>query len=308
MAFTKSNTVGIIGMGWVGSSVAISLVLKGLVKKLLVHDVRRDIAEGEALDLRHGAGFVPSVEIHAAEIEDMMACGLIVITAGRGGKPGESRLELIHDNIGIAKDISQKLKGYTGILIIVSNPVDVLTYWYREFTGLPAGRVIGTGTFLDSARLRQMIGTKIGVEPKSIWANVIGEHGDSSVLLWSKAVVGGTALREWHGWEAAYEDDLKEEVHKAAQEIIRRKGATNHAIGLVTASLVKWLLRGERRVVALSTSLDGPHGLSGLALSLPCLISQQGVERVIEVSLAPEEKAGLMHSAEVVGSVIDQFR
>lgn len=295
-------------MGWVGSSVAISLVLKGLVNKLLINDVRGDIAQGEALDLRHGAGFVPSVQIDAAEIEDMMECGIIVITAGRGGKPGESRLELIHDNIGIAKDISRKLKGYEGILIIVSNPVDVLTYWYREFTGLPAGRVIGTGTFLDSARLRQMIGAKIGVEPKSIWANVIGEHGDSSVPLWSKAVIGGTALRDWQDWNPAYEDELKEEVHKAAQEIIRRKGATNHAIGLVTASLIKWLLRGEKRVVALSTSLDGPYELSGLALSLPCLISHRGVERVIESRLSKKEINGLNQSASVIRSVIDKFR
>ncbi|WP_420317093.1 L-lactate dehydrogenase [Ekhidna sp.] len=303
----KANQIGIIGMGWVGSSVASSILHNGICKELLLNDTREGLAEGEAMDFNHGSSFYPTAKIRSAAITEMRSCHAIVITAGRGGNPGETRLDLLKDNIGIAKDISNQLIGYEGILIIVSNPVDVLTYCYHQFTGLPSSQVIGTGTMLDTARLRSITGSKLNLDPRSIHAQVVGEHGDSEVVLWSSASIGGEPLRNWEGWQTSYEDEIADEVRKAAQEIIKRKGATNHAIGLVTATLLKWILRGDRRIINVSTSISGQFGLSGLAFSLPCLVSDKGVEKVLEISMDTDEKERLLQSAEVIKKAIDEI-
>lgn len=307
MAGIKNTQIGIIGMGWVGSSVASSILHQGICKELLLNDLREGLAEGEAMDFNHGSSFYPTASVRSADIQDMINCMAIVVTAGRGGKPGETRLELLKDNIGIAKKIATQLKGYKGILIIVSNPVDVLTYFYQKFSGLPAGKVIGTGTMLDTARLRSITGNQLNLDPRSIHAQVIGEHGDSEVVLWSSATIGGEPLRNWTGWESKDETSIAEEVRKAAQEIIKRKGATNHAIGLVTASLLKWILRGERRIITLSTTLQGTFGLRDLALSLPCLVSDQGIEKVMEITMTEEEKTKFFGSVEVIKKAIAEI-
>ncbi|MEQ8715822.1 MAG: L-lactate dehydrogenase [Cyclobacteriaceae bacterium] len=297
-------SIGIIGLGWVGSSVAISVLHRGICQELLLNDARPGLAKGEAMDFNHGSSFFPSTNVKAVDIPEMMHCNAIVITAGRGGSPTESRLDLLNDNIKIARDISNQLAGYKGMLVIVANPVDILTYFYQKFTGLPSGRVIGTGTFLDTARLREMVGRRLNVDPRSVHAKVIGEHGDSEVVLWSEANIGGMSLREWKGWEQSYESEIAEKVKRAAYDIIKKKGATNHAIGLVTATLLKWILRGERRVITLSTALNGPFGLSDLAISLPSLVSENGVEEVLEVTMDESEKTAFLHSADVITKAI----
>ena len=299
-----ASSIGIIGMGWVGASVAISVLHRGLCKKLLVADIKQEIAEGEAMDLNHGSSFFPTAETKACKVSDMLECSAIVITAGRGGKPGETRLDLLQENIRIAKSISEDLTSYKGLLIIVSNPVDVLTYYYQKFTGLPKERVIGTGTMLDTARLREIVGRRVQVDPKSIHAEVIGEHGDSEVVLWSGAKVGSLPIDHWNSWDTAYKEDIANQVKKAAQEIIKRKGATNHAIGLVTATLLKWLLRGDRRIVTVSSVLEGPYDIHDVALSLPTLLGEQGIEKVIPVELSAEEKTALDHSASILKQAI----
>jgi L-lactate dehydrogenase len=300
----KTKSIGIIGMGWVGSSVAISLLHAGVAGKLLLHDIREGIAEGEAMDLNHGSSFYPSCAVRSVGISEMKSCDVIVVTAGRGGRPEETRLQLLEENIKIARHISDELKGFIGILIVVANPVDVLTYYYQKFTGLPAGRVIGTGTMLDTARLREMIAQRLHLDAKSIHAQVVGEHGDSEVVLWSLASVGGVSLRKWKGWNSSMENEIGEQVRKAAQEIIKRKGATNHAIGLVTATLIKWFIRGERRIVNISTLMNGQHGLQDVALSLPTIISAEGAVEVLELELNPEEADGLQQSADVLKAAI----
>ncbi len=297
-------SIGIIGLGWVGSSVAISVLHRGICQELLLNDARPGLAQGEAMDFNHGSSFFPSTNVKAVDIPEMMHCNAIVITAGRGGSPTESRLDLLNDNIKIARDISNQLAGYKGMLVIVANPVDILTYFYQKFTGLPSGRVIGTGTFLDTARLREMVGRRLNVDPRSVHAKVIGEHGDSEVVLWSEANIGGISLREWKGWKQSYESEIAEKVKRAAYDIIKKKGATNHAIGLVTATLLKWILRGERRVITLSTALNGPFGLSDLAISLPSLVSENGVEEVLEVTMDESEKTAFLHSADVIRQAI----
>lgn len=294
-------------MGWVGSSVASSILHLGICKELLLNDLREGLAEGEAMDFNHGSSFYPTANVRSAEIKEMIGCKAIVVTAGRGGKPGETRLELLNDNIGIAKEIASQLKGYEGILIVVSNPVDVLTYFYQKFSGMSAGKVIGTGTMLDTARLRSITGHQLNLDPRSIHAQVVGEHGDSEVVLWSSATIGGEALRNWEGWKTEDEAIIAEQVRKAAQEIIKRKGATNHAIGLVTAALLKWILRGERRIITVSTSLEGVFGLNDVALSMPCLVSEKGVEKVLEISMTEEEKSKFFTSAEVIKKAIAEI-
>lgn len=292
--------IGIVGMGWVGSSVAISTLHSGLPTKLLLSDIRTELAEGEAMDLAHGAPFYASAKVGAVAVEDMTDADAVVISAGRGGRSGESRLDLLRDNAAIVRDIASKLTRLRGILVIVTNPVDVMTEVALEASGLPPARVLGTGTMLDTARLRQVLGRELRLEPRSIHAQVVGEHGDSEVVLWSGAHSGGLPLRRWPGWSSELEMAVADEVRQAAYEIIRRKGATNHAIGLVTAALLKWALRGGRRVLTVSRVQDGAMGLSGVALSLPSIVGSEGAVEVLEPEMDERERAALMESAEVL--------
>jgi L-lactate dehydrogenase len=294
------RTIGIIGTGWVGASIAISTLHSGVCTRLLLHDVRSEIAEGEAMDLTHGASFYPSAQVAVASVEEMVEADAVVVTAGRGGRADESRLELLRDNAAIARSIGERLAGSRGMIIVVSNPVDVLTHVMTEASGLPPERVLGTGTMLDTARLRHVLGRELHLDPRSIHASVIGEHGDSEVVLWSGARVGGTLLRRWPGWSTGLEDAVSTEVRQAAYEIIQRKGATNHAIGLVTAALLRWLLRGERRVLTVSRVQAGACGLRDVALSLPAVVGADGATRVIEPEMDAAERAGLEHSADVL--------
>lgn len=294
--------IGIIGVGWVGSSVAISTLHAGVATELLLHDAREAIAEGEAMDLAHGAAFYPSAEVRCAGLEAMLDADAIVIAAGRGGKPGETRLQLLRDNAAIVTEIARRLSGCRGIVVMVTNPVDVLTRLFTEVSGLPPSRVLGTGTMLDTARLRQLVGEAIGIDARSVHAHVLGEHGDSEVVLWSQASAGGGPLRGFTGWSAELERRIGEQVRTAAYEIIRRKGATNHAIGLVTAQLLRSMLRDERRVLTVSRVQEGALGLRGVALSLPSVIDARGAHTVLTPQPSADELEAVLHSAQVLES------
>ncbi len=292
--------VGIIGMGWVGSSIAISTLHSGIATELLLNDLRPGLAEGEAMDLVHGAAFLRSSRVRAAAIEEMKSADAIVFSAGKNGGPNESRLDLLRDNAAITRAVGQSLRGFEGILVVVTNPVDVLTAIMVESTGLPPSRVIGTGTMLDTARLRQVLGRELELEPRAIHAQVVGEHGDSEVVLWSGSRIGGVALRQWQGWSPEKESSIATEVRTAAYEIIQRKGATNHAIGLVTAALLRWILQGERRVLTISLVQNGAFGLSDVALSLPTVVGREGAIQVLEPDMSSDEKSAFLRSAGVV--------
>jgi L-lactate dehydrogenase len=294
--------VAIIGTGWVGSSIAISTLHSGVADELLLHDARGEVAEGEAMDLAHGATFYPTATVHTASIDEMIGADVIVVSAGRGGKPNESRLDLLRDNAAIVSAIGRRLAGFSGTIVMVSNPVDVLTYVMTQVSGLPPSRVIGTGTMLDTARLRHVLGQSLDMDPRSIHAHVVGEHGDSEVVLWSSASIGGVSIRDWPGWDRNAEPVIAEQVRKAAYEIIRRKGATNHAIGLVTADLLRSLLRGERRVLTVSRVQDGALGLRGLALSLPTVVGRDGAEEVLEPHMSADERDRLNRSADLLST------
>ena len=295
-----ANRIGIIGTGWVGSSVAISCLQSGAADELWLHDTRSAVAEGEAMDLSHGAMFYPACTVRAADLAEMRQADVVVVAAGRGGKANESRLDLLRDNARLVAEIGRTLVGFDGTVVLVTNPVDVLTQVMAEASGLPPERVLGTGTLLDTARLRQMLGIQLALSTASIHAQVIGEHGDSEVVLWSGARVGGVPLRDWPGWLRCDEARIAFDVKRAAYEVIQRKGATNHAIGLVTASLLRCMLRDERRVLTVARLQQGALGLHGVALSLPTLVGRNGGTTVVEPAMDDVEREALQHSADLL--------
>ena len=291
------ETVGIIGTGWVGTSVAISTLHAGIAQRLWLHDLRAEVAEGEAMDLAHGAAFYPACEVAAVPLEKMREADVVVVAAGRNGRPNESRLDLLRDNARMAAVVGQMLRGFGGVVVMVSNPVDVLTRVLQSASGLPPERVIGTGTLLDTARLRQILGRQLRVAPGSLHIQVLGEHGDSSVPVWSGARLGGRPLRSLARWDAAAEPTLAQQMRRAAYEVIQRKGATNHAIGLVTTRVLRALLLDERSILAVSRVQTGACGLQGVALSLPSLIGAGGALEVLEPEMDELERAALAASA-----------
>lgn len=293
--------IGIVGTGWVGTSVAFSTLHAGHAGELWLHDQLADVAEGEALDLADGAAFYPRCDVRAVPLVRMRDADIVVLAAGRNGRPDESRLELLRDNARIAAGLGQALAGFGGVILVVTNPVDVLTRVVAEASGLPPERVIGTGTMLDTARLRERLAAKLVLSTQSIHAQVVGEHGDSSVMLWSGVRVGGVALRDWPGWRAGEEAVLAQSVRRAAYEVIRRKGATNHAIGLVTAELIGCIARDERRLLPVSRVQEGACGITGVALSLPALVGKGGAVQVMEPAMDAAERAALAASARVLG-------
>jgi L-lactate dehydrogenase len=292
--------LGIVGMGWVGSSVASSILHSGVATELLLHDAKPGLAEGEAMDLAHGASFYPTASVRAAPIEEMVDADAVIVAAGRGGGPEQSRLDLLRVNAIIVQDIARQLSRMRGLLVIVTNPVDIMTQVAAEASGLPLARVIGTGTMLDTARLREALGRTLDIEPRSIHAQVVGEHGDSEVVLWSGARLGGIPLRKWPGWTRQREIEIAQEVRNAAYAIIARKGATNHAIGLATAALLRWTLRGGRRILTVSRVQEGAAGVRDVAISLPAVVAADGAVEIIEPEMDSQEREALERSVEVL--------
>jgi L-lactate dehydrogenase len=294
--------VGIIGVGSVGTSVAMCVLQAGPAQDLLLHDRDAARAEGEAMDMAHGSPYVPRASVRGATLDQVLQCDVLVFAAGRNSRPGETRLQLLADNARVAGEIGRKLAGSTAMVVVVSNPVDVLTRVLLEASGLPAGRVLGTGTMLDTARLRQSLGQHLDMNPRSVHAQVLGEHGDSEFVQWSRAQVGGQWLRERPGWCAADEERIAKDVRNAAYEVIQRKGFTNHAIGLVTADLVRAILRDERRVLTVSSRQPG-----GVCLSMPAVVGRRGVENLLQPQFDATETAALARSAAVLQQAWDSL-
>ena len=287
--------IGIIGTGWVGTSVAFSTLLAGHARELWLHDQRGAVAEGEAMDRSDGAAVYPRCNVRAVPLAQMREADIVVLAAGRNGRPDESRLDLLRDNARIAAGFGQALAGFGGVILVVTNPVDVLTRVVRAASGLPPERVIGTGTLLDTARLRERLAVRLGVATDSVHAQVVGEHGDSSVPLWSGARVGGVALRDWPGWRVDEEAALAQTVRRAAYEVIQRKGATNHAIGLVTAELIGAIVNDEHRLLPVSRVQD-----DGVALSLPALVGAGGALPVTAPAMDRAEREALVASSDLL--------
>lgn len=304
----------IIGCGFVGASIAFALMQQGLFSELVLLDVDRAKAEGEAMDLSHGLPYAAPMDIYAGDYEDTADCSLIILTAGAGQRPGESRLDLIGRNIQILRGIVPKLQGhgFDGILMVVSNPVDILTYAAWQLSGLPAERVIGSGTVLDTGRLKQLLSQRLQVDSRNVHAFIIGEHGDSELAVWSGANVSGVdlddfcALRGLNGRSQALHG-LYEQVRDSAYEIIARKGATYYGIAMAVSRIAACIVRDERAVLPVSVVLRGEYGLEGLALSLPVILGRTGVETVLEIPLSPQERTALEASAAQLRKAVGQL-
>jgi L-lactate dehydrogenase len=303
----EERKIAIIGVGDVGATFAYTLMRSGLAGEIVLVDKNRQRAEGEALDLNHGLFFAPPVEIRAGDIEDCEGAAITVVTAGAAQKEGESRLDLLKKNAAICKSIMEDIVRVAPetIVLMVTNPVDVLTYLAIRYSGLPAKQVIGSGTVLDSSRFRYMLSDVCGVDPRNVHAYVLGEHGDSEVAAWSLVHLSGVPLNDFCR-ECAVEcgeqirKEITDQVRDSAYHIIEYKGATYYAVSLALERIVGSILRGENSILTVSTLVDGPYGIKDVCLSLPTMLNREGAGRVIEVPLTEDELRQLRKSAEVL--------
>lgn len=308
----NSRKVAVVGCGFVGSSSAFALMQSGLFSEMVLIDVDRDRAEGEALDIAHGSPFGTPMKIYAGEYADAADAAIIVITAGAAQKPGETRLDLVNKNVGIFKSIIPQINesGFEGIMLVVSNPVDILTYAAVQMSDLPESRIIGSGTVLDSARLREALGRTLGVDSRNVHAYVIGEHGDSELAVWSSADVSGVPLKDFcelRGLEdyEEVERQIAADVKNAAYEIIAKKHATYYGIAMSVKRLCGAIMRDEKSIMPISSLMVGEYGLSDICISMPTIIGREGVECRVPVSLSADELAELQSSAGALREVMD---
>jgi L-lactate dehydrogenase len=311
-----ATRLAIVGAGSVGATLAYQLSVQGLVPDIALIDTNREKAEAEALDIAQGTPLGRTVRIRAAGYEACRHAHIVVITAGAKQKPGETRLDLLERNAVLTRAITKSVvdTGFAGIFIVISNPVDVLTYLVWEQSGFPRERVIGSGTILDSARLREHISRHCRVSPQNIHAYVLGEHGDTSVPAWSLLTIAGVRLSEYcpacgHGCTLlAVKDEALRYVREAANTIIRAKGATFYAIAQAGSLLIRAILHDERRILPISTVHADYHGVVDTAFSLPTLVGHGGAEQVLAVSLSPAEEAELRASASFIAQAIASVR
>ena len=302
-----SSKVVIIGSGFVGTSIAYATLIRGLCTELVIIDINREKAIGEVMDLSHGQPFIPPVEIRAGGYEECAGAEIIVISAGANQEPGQSRLELTLNNSKILYSILDEIERYekNAILLIVTNPVDVLTTLASQHTHIPPERVIGSGTVLDTARFRYILSKQFRISANSIHAYVIGEHGDSEVPLFSSASIGGSPLsflceNSMGDCKQNWQEEVTAEVRRAAYEIINRKGATYFGIGLSCAYILQSILRDEQKVLTVSSYLNDQYGSLGTALSVPCILGKGGISRRLQVSMNSLEKELFIKSSETL--------
>lgn len=295
--------MAIVGAGFVGATAAYALLIKGVASDIVLVDLKREKAQGEALDLEHGMQFVSGSTITYGDSYDLCKdADVVVVTAGVAQKPGETRLQLVKKNAAIFQEIIPRIATCAphATLIIVTNPVDVLTYLALKYSGFPRERVFGTGTTLDTARLRYHIGEFFGVSAQSVHAYILGEHGDSEFPVWSLATVGGLRITDVEGYSASGLDMCFRKTKRAAYEIISAKGATYYAIGLVIADLCRAVLNDERKIYPLSVLLDNYYDKGDLCMSVPCVLGRGGIHRRMQLPLNREEQEKLHASAGIV--------
>ena len=300
----------IIGAGQVGMACAYSMVIQNCFDELILQDINTDRLQGEVMDLMHGVPFVEPVEIKAGTVADVgQNADLVIITAGASQKPGESRLDLVVRNVAIFKSLIADVVKYcpNATLLIVSNPVDIMTYVTLKLSGLLAARVIGSGTVLDSARFRTLLAQKMGIDPHSVHAYIIGEHGDSEVPVWSKVNIAGMSLCDQGRLapDNAELEELFDRVKNAGYEILKRKGSTSYAIGLAATEIVKAILHGQERVLTVSSLVNDFYGIRDVCLSLPSVVNEKGVIKTVNLTLNDTEQQQLIHSAQILRDIFD---
>ena len=308
----NNRKAAIIGCGFVGSASAFSLMQSGLFSELVLIDANREKAEGEALDIAHGIPFARQMKIYAGDYDDIMDSAVIIVTAGANQKPEETRLDLVHKNVNIFKSIIPEVakRDYQGILLIVANPVDILTYTALKLSGMPENRVIGSGTVLDTARLKYRLGEHLSVDSRSVHAFIVGEHGDSEIAVFSSANVSGIPLNRFCEMRGHFAHDestrrIAEEVKNSAYEIIAKKHATYYGIAMSVKRICEAIVRDEKSILPVSSMMHGEYGISDVALSMPAIVGKDGVETRVPISISEEEEAKLKESADTLKKVIE---
>jgi L-lactate dehydrogenase len=304
----------IVGAGFVGTSFAYALVIRGLASQIVIIDVNKDRAEGEVMDLNHGLPFAYPTRIWAGDYSDCKDADIVLIAVDKGQKIQQSRLELAGGNFEILKQVVPNITKYNEecILLVVTNPLDVMTYAALKLSGFPKDRVIGSGTVLDTARLRYLLGEHLQVDPRNVHAYIIGEHGNSEVPVWSLANVAGIKLKDYCPMckvPYSLEDfnALFLKVRDAGYEIMKRKGRTNYAVALGLTKIVESIIRDENAIVTVSCLLEDYHGVSDICLSVPAVLNRKGVKEIIKLPLDEKEIADFRESARIIKEVADSL-
>ncbi len=308
MGSAKSKgKVVIVGAGFVGATAAFSLTMSGMASELVLVDVFREKAMGEAMDLNHGLCFMGQMSISDGDYSAVKDADIIIVTAGAARKPGETRLDLAKKNVGIIKDMVPKIMEHYngGVILVVSNPVDILTYMVQKLSGLPAGKVIGSGTVLDSARFRYQISKHAGVDVKNVHGYIVGEHGDSEVPAWSVTHIAGKRMLD----DASLDKELIfQEVRDAGANIIKYKGATYYGIGISITRICEAILKDQNSILTVGSVLDGHYGISDVALSVPSVVNKEGIVRLYDVNFSEGDLASLRRSADKIKEVLEQVK
>jgi len=309
---SEGSKICIIGAGAVGATCAFAISMKQLCSELVLIDVNQEKAHGEALDISHGLPFLGQMDIHAGGYEEVKGADIIVITAGIPRKPGETRIDLAKKNVNLAHKITDSIMEYYdgGVIMVVSNPCDVVTYMVTKWTGLPTSRVIGAGTNLDSARFRWLIAQKLNVDVRNVHGYILGEHGETQFAAWSRTHVAGVPVEEYArsiGQPLSEEDkkELSDRTRSAGAEIIKLKGATFNGVAVSVATLAESILMDSHTIRTAATMLNGEYGMTDVVLNVPISIGAGGVERVVEMELREEEKAAMAASYKNIRDAID---
>ena len=305
--------VAMIGCGFVGAACAFSIMQSGLFSEMVLIDSDRAKAEGEALDISHGVPFAKPIKIYAGDYDDIRESSLIIITAGANQKPGETRLDLVKKNISIFKSILPEIKkrNFNGILLVVANPVDILTSVAIKLSGLPENKVLGSGTVLDTARLKYELGNHLDVDSRSIHAFIIGEHGDSEIAAWSSANVSGIPLDKFCEMRGHFNHNkstkqIAENVKNSAYEIIEKKRATYYGVAMAVKRICEAIVRDEKSILPISSMMHGEYGIEGISLSMPAIVGKDGVETHVPIQLNENEISKLQLSAKTLQEILAQ--
>lgn len=303
-----------VGCGFVGSATVFSLMQSGLFSEIAMIDADMSKAEGEAMDISHGIPFAKQMKVYAGSYDDVSDAGIVIVTAGANQKPDETRLDLVNKNVAIFKQIIPEIakRNFEGILLIVANPVDILTKVAQKLSGLPENRVIGSGTVLDTGRLKHRLGEHLGVDSRSVHAFIIGEHGDSEIAAWSSANVSGIPLNDFCEMRGHYQHEeatreIAEKVKNSAYEIIQRKRATYFGVAMAVKRICEVIVRDEKSILPVSTAMHGEHGIDGVVLSMPCIVGKDGIETMVPIRLSETEQKQLQESAEVLKKIVEQL-
>ena len=303
-----------VGCGFVGSASVFALMQSGLFSEIAMIDADMDKAEGEAMDISHGIPFAKHMRVYAGDYDDVRDAGIVIVTAGANQKPDETRLDLVHKNVGIFKSIIPEIasRDFKGILLVVANPVDILTAVAQKLSGLPENRVIGSGTVLDTGRLKTRLSEHLGVDSRSIHAFIIGEHGDSEIAAFSSANVSGIPLNDFCEMKGHFNHDesekyIAEDVKNAAYEIIQRKKATYFGVAMAVKRICECIVRDEKSILPVSTMMHGEQGIEGVVLSMPCVVGGDGIETQVPIKLDEDEAKRLKESADILKGIMAEL-